>query len=256
MHTDNVTVAAVQYCPSPKDVSRNLDVAQQMAYEAAIGKAVVVVLPELCMSGRNLESSIDAMECAQDRCGSQTAVMVQVAARTGCHIVFGYVELCDGVLYNSAAVVGPYGLEANVRKHNLWGNDHFWASPSNDLMPIVTTLAGRLGVLIGNDAMNNHRLTYDLYVPENRFYYKGSVDVIATLTNWNEGFVQPVNYPSDEWIRLAESTKACIIVSNTVFPEAVDSLHGGSCVIDKGMHVQKDGSSFLEPTIVYGRIAQ
>ena len=241
-------VAAVQFKPKILDVEANLKVAQQMAFEAAGKGACLIVLPELCTSGYVLESKREAANCAQERDGYQTDAFKQIARKFNTHIVFGYVEMREGKLYNSAAVVGPSGLVANCQKHNLWGADNMWATSAETLHPVVTTRAGRLGVLICRDVMNNYRDTYKFYKHEHRFYRSGSVDTVALLTNWGSDY----GYPDSSWVELAEETNANVVVSNRVGKERDLKFKGGSCIVDRNRKVWTNGSSFTEAAVVGG----
>jgi predicted amidohydrolase len=241
-------VAAVQYQPKHLDVHANLAIAQQMTFEAAAKGASLVVLPELCTSGYVLNTAREAADCAQDRRGYQTEAFAPIARRFNTHIVFGYVEVCEGKLYNSAAVVGPSGFVANCQKHNLWGSDNLWAESAESMHPVIPTRAGRLGVLICRDVMNNYRDTYKFYKSENRFYKSGGVDTIALLTNWGSDY----GFPDSSWVELAEETSANVVVSNRVGKERDLAFKGGSCVIDRDKKVWTNGSSFTEAAVVGG----
>ena len=248
MEPRRTIVAAVQFAPSLLNVEKNLAMAQQHVFEAAAKGAKIVVLPELCASGYVLRSKAEAASVAQERDGYQTEAFVPLAKKFGCKVIFGYVELREGKLYNSAAVIGPSGLEANIQKHNLWGSDSLWASQSEGIFPVVTTDAGRLGVLICRDAMNNYRESYKFYKAESKFYKRGSVDTIALLTNWGNDY----GYPDNSWMELAEETGANVIVSNRVGEERDLKFKGGSCVIDRSRKVWTHGSSFTEAAVVGG----
>ena len=241
-------VAAVQFEPKLLKPRENVVVAQQLAFEAAAKGARVIVLPELCMTGMNIQNTREAADVAQTRTGWQTKAMTEVAAQMNCQIVFGYVELCEGKLYNSAAVVGPAGLEASAQKHNLNGPDNMWAQPSEQFPPVVMSPAGRLGVLICRDAMNHYRESYAFYKAGQKFYPKGSVDTIALLTNWGSAY----SYPDSSWVELVESTRANVIVSNRTGEERDLSFKGGSCVIDRDRRIWTHGSSFDESAVVGG----
>lgn len=242
-------VAAVQFCPVLLDVQKNIATGLQLAFEAAAKGAKVVVLPELCTSGYVLRSSREAMQCAQEKDGYQTEAFAALAQKFNCHIVFGYVELCDGKLYNSAAVVGPRGvLEGNFQKHNGYGSDNMWFTPSEQGPVRVLTQAGRLGVLICRDAMNNFRESYYAHNPRHKFYRKGDVDTIALLTNWGGDY----GYPDNSWVELAEELRANIIVSNRVGKERDVKFKGGSAIIDRDRRIWTNGSSFTEAAVVGG----
>lgn len=248
MQSGRTIVAAIQYAPSLLDVHKNIAVAQQHVFEAAAKGAKVIVLPELCLSGYNIRSKYEAGSVAQERDGYQTEAFVPLTRRFNCHVVFGYVELQEGRLYNSAAIVGPSGLVGNTQKHNLWGPDALWATSSEVLSPVINTSAGRLGVLICRDAMNNYRESYKFYKSESRFYRKGSVDTIALLTNWGSDY----GYPDSGWVELSEETNANVIVSNRTGKELDLTFKGGSCIIDKARKIWTNGSSFTESAVVGG----
>ena len=243
-------VAAIQFAPVLLDVRHNLQTALQMSFEAAAKGASVIVLPELCLSGQSLQNSTEAMICAQTREGYQTQALWTIAEAYNCHIVFGYVELLEGKLYNSAAIVGPIGLAGNVQKHNLWGSDNLWAQPSDAQFPVTVTRAGRMGTLVCRDAMNKYRESYRFYNPNHRFYTEGSVDVIALLTNWGQGY----GYPDNSWVELVESTRSNLIVSNRVGSERDMTFKGGSCIINRDRRIWTNGSSFTEAAVVGGVI--
>lgn len=249
MHASPI-VAAVQYEPKLLDVYANLKVAQQMAFEAAAKGACLVVLPELCLSGYVLENKREAASAAQEKNGYQTEAFIPIAKKFNTHIVFGYVEHSGGKLYNSAAVVGPSGLVANCQKHNLWGADNLWAESAESIHPVIPTRAGRLGVLICRDAMNNYRDTYKFYKQEQRFYKPGSVDTIALLTNWGSDY----GYPDSSWVELAEEAHANVVVANRIGKERDLKFKGGSCVVDRNKKVWTNGSSFNESAVVGGYV--
>lgn len=243
-------VAAVQFAPKLLDVQHNLATAQQLAFEAAAKGARIIVLPELCTSGYALGGEREALDCAQERDGYQTEAFVPIARRFNCHIIFGYPELRDGKLYNSAAVVGPGGLTENSQKHNLWGTDNLWAQPSEAVHPVIVTPAGRIGVLICRDASNKYRESYQFYKSDQKFYPRGSVDTIALLTNWGPAY----GYPDSAWVELVEDTRANLIVSNRVGKERDLNWKGGSCIITRDRRVWTNGSSFTEAAVVGGII--
>ena len=243
-------VASIQFKPKSSNVDYNLKVAQQYVFEAAAKGAKVIVLPELATSGNSFKNVRDAALCSQDKNGYQTAVFSPIASKFKCHVVFGYPELSEGLLYNSAAVVGPNGLETNIRKHNLWGNDNFWANPSDQYPPVALTAAGRLGVLISSDITNNFRDTYQFLNPKYSFYPKGSVDTIAVLSNWNDNY----GYPDSRWLNLNESVDSNLIFSNRVGREGSSKFRGGSCIIDRNKKIWTNGSSFKNEAVVGGII--
>lgn len=245
-------VAAIQFAPILLDVEKNVVVGTQLAYEAAGKGARVIVLPELCTSGYVLQNIREAASVAQEKDGWQTQEFAKVARTFGCHVVFGYVETCEGKLYNSAAIVGPTGLVANIQKHNRHASDNLWATASEQVPFVVITEAGRLGVLICRDAMNKYRDSSPAFKPGQKFYNKGSVDTIALLTNWSGG--GSYGYPDSSWVELSEELSANIIVSNRVGKERDQEFKGGSCVVSRDGKVQTFGSNFCSEAVVGGSI--
>lgn len=241
-------VAAIQYEPKLLDVRGNLATALEMSFEAAAKGARLIVLPELCIGGYVLQSPREAMTVAQSRDGYQTQAFTEITRRFGCYVVFGYTELCEGKLYNSAAVVGPQGLASHSQKHNLYGTDNLWAQPSEAPAPVLITPAGRLGVLVCRDVSNKYRESYTYYRPGQKFYNRGDVDTIALLTNWGAAY----GYPDSAWVELVEDTRANLVVSNRVGKERDMTFKGGSCIIDRDRRIWTHGSSFTEAAVVGG----
>ncbi len=246
----NTVVSAVQFSPKLLDVRENITTALRLVHEAASKGARVIVLPELAMSGFALASKREAFDVCQQRDGFQTQAFIPMARAYGCHIVLGYVEVLENNLFNSAVTIGPHGVVANAQKHNLYGNDFHWSTPSEMMPTVAITEAGRLGVLVCRDASNNYRESYKFHNPDYKFYRKGSIDTISLVTNWGAGYA----YPESNWIELAESTGANVIVSNRVGKERDLRFKGGSVVIDRNRKLWTYGSSFTEECVVGGMV--
>lgn len=241
-------VAAVQFEPKLGMVQENLATALELTFEAAGKGAKLIVLPEMCTGGYVLRNPQEAMQVAQTKDGYQTCAFEGIARRFNCHIVFGYAELCEGKLYNSAVLIGPGGVVGNAQKHNLYGSDQLWAQPSEQVAPVFMTPVGRLGILICKDASNTYRESYRFRQAGHKFYRRGSVDTIALLTNWGAAY----GYPDSGWVDLVEETGANVVVSNRVGQERDMNYKGGSCVIDRDRRIWTNGSSFTEAAVVGG----
>ena len=57
------------------------------------------------------------------------------------------------LLYNSAVLVGPDGVVGTYRKLHLAAEDRAWATPGNLGLPTFDIPPGRVGMLIGYDAL-------------------------------------------------------------------------------------------------------
>jgi predicted amidohydrolase len=148
------------------------------AIAAAAGHgAELVVLPELCDSGYVFTDAVEARALASPADGSPALREWQaLAARHGLTIVGGFCELGgDGLLYNSAAVVGPDGPLAVYRKAHLWDAEKLVFTPGDAPPPVVDLPFGRVGLMI----------CYDLEFPEwVRLPALAGADLIAAPVNW------------------------------------------------------------------------
>lgn len=247
---DPAVVAAVQFAPDLMAVEKNLGVALQLTFEAAAKGARIIVLPELCLSGQVLRSVDEAADCCQEVDGYQTQAFVPICQRFNCHVVLGYVQLQDGLLYNSAVIIGPNGPVGNAQKHNLWGSDNMWATNGESISPVVITPVGRLGALVCRDVSNRYRASHPFGRQDERFYRQGSVDVVALLTNWGGDY----GYPDSAWIELAEELQCNVVVANRTGRERDMRFKGGSCVVSRKGDVWTYGSSFEGSAVVGGLI--
>ena len=117
--SSSVVVAAVQFEPKILDVHKNIATARYLVHEAAAKDASLIVLPELCISGYTLRDKNEASQCSQTKDGYQTEAFLPIAKQYNCHIILGYVELCEGKLYNSAVVIGPSGVCAKIGRAHV-----------------------------------------------------------------------------------------------------------------------------------------
>jgi predicted amidohydrolase len=227
-------------------VWQNVRIAQELVFESAVKGANLVVLPELCViEPDSLRTQEDAGFVSQTRDGYITRAIQEVLSGFDCHVVLGYVELDEGLLYNSAVCLDSRGVIANARKHNLEGQDHMWASAGESLHPVVLVAENRLGIIIGRDSMNQYRRSHPYFRDGLPFYRKGAVDVIAHVTD-----MTTESYPPTQWMELAESTGANVIVANRLHDE--EQRRGGSCIVDRTLNVWTNGSSFVSEAVVGG----
>jgi len=246
---NNAIIAAVQFEPKPLDVRHNLAHALQLTFEAAAKGAGLIVLPELCTSGLVIRDRKEASQVAQTRGGYQTEMFVPICQKFNCHVVFGFVELQEGKLYNSAAIVGQMGVKGVAQKHNLDGSDNLWAEASESMSPLIITRAGRTGALITRDVMNCYNESFGLTrALDQHFYQKGSVDTIALLASWTGDY----SFPSSEWVELSEQTCTNVAVANRVGTDRDMHFKGGSCIISRGGRVWTNGSNFTGAAVVGG----
>lgn len=127
----------------------NLEV---LAAKAAEASADLLVLPELVYPAYFLESTERYMQPDIERSEKVLERLSKLAKKHGFWLVSGFVEECEGRLYNSAVVFDRKGSKiGTARKNFLWDCDHQWFTPGESLTVIETEFGG-MGVLICADA--------------------------------------------------------------------------------------------------------
>ena len=149
--------AVVQMTSTPMDPARNWVRIEAWLARAADEGARLVVFPECIVSGYFL-SRPEAEAVAEPVPGPGTDRLHRACGRHGVSAAVGMVERGgDSACYNSAVLAGPEGILAVYRKTHLLclGVDRY-LTRGERLQPVVSTAAGRLGLLI----------CYDLRFPE------------------------------------------------------------------------------------------
>ena len=160
-----VTVGAVNWKGEWGNTAANLERMKEKVREAAQMGINMVCFPELALSGYECgeEARRDNRQCSMHReaaeaiPGPSTEEMAGLARELGVYVIFGLVEKDSrdpGVLYNSAAVVGPEGILGGYRKLHL-ATPPIWTEfscfrPGSDL-PLFETRYGPVGVQICAD---------------------------------------------------------------------------------------------------------
>ena len=145
-------VAVVQFSPNRGDVAGNLD---RVARETrALAETDLVVFPELVVTGPVADRET-AEQLAETIPGPSTERLREIAALADAYLVAGLIErdADSGLLYNSAVLVGPGGVAGTYRKLHLAAEDRAWATPGDLGLPTFDIPPGRIGMLIGYDAL-------------------------------------------------------------------------------------------------------
>jgi 5-aminopentanamidase len=177
-----VTVAVCQLAPVIGDVQGNVRRAVAAVRGACDRGAGLVVLPELVTTGYAFIGADEIRPLAEPLSGPSVSAFARAAeAGAAAHgrpvvVVGGFAEVDDeGVLRNSAFVVGSDGLRAAYRKVHLWDEESELFVPGDQPPTVVDTQVGRLGVMI----------CYDLEFPEwSRTAALQGIDVLCAPTNW------------------------------------------------------------------------
>ena len=220
-------VAACQLGLAVGEVESNRAVAAAAIAESAGHGAELVVLPELCDSGYVFTGEAEARALATPVARNPTLREWQVlAAQYRTTIVGGFCELGeDGLVYNSAAFVGPDGVIAVYRKAHLWDAEKLVFTPGDAPPPVVDLPFGRAGLMI----------CYDLEFPEwVRLAALAGADLIAAPVNWPAMPVPASERPCDV-VRV--QADACV---NGVFIAVADR-----CRVERGV-------SWVGGTVIVG----
>jgi len=151
-------IGVLQMEPHPGNAGANLaTVASLLATRAARGLDLVV-LPEFALCGQPA-SKMQAGAWAEPIPGPSTIALAAIAQASDCRIVAAMIERDGRRLFNTAVLIGPHGpdgawgVESRYRKLHLTDSDATWATPGNLGLPTVDTPLGRIGMLIGFDAL-------------------------------------------------------------------------------------------------------
>jgi len=171
-----VRSCAVQCCPAPNfDRSKNLEfILSTMAAEADKG-CHLIVFPETSVTnffthGRNgfrelVESSSITLE------SEEIKAICDQARNLNLFVVVGFNERSSvyGVVYNSAALIGPNGIVGVSRKQNFPGIEKLYYTPGPRLETFSTEL-GKIGIII----------CYDVLFPEiARHHFRNAADILV-----------------------------------------------------------------------------
>ncbi len=116
--------------------------------------ADLIVLPELALSGYYFKDKTESLKYAEDPDGStRIDSLVKLANKNNMHLVLGFAEKRGDQCYNSAALIGPDGIEHIYRKAHLFNEEKFCFDPGNTPF-IVNNINGvKIGIMICFDWM-------------------------------------------------------------------------------------------------------
>lgn len=144
-------ISVAQVNPVKGDVAANLEIIKARVAEAAAQGSELVVFPELMLTG--LVDAEGAKAVAESATGDTVYKLIDVAMKYHMYIVAGMVEKDGDKLYNTAVLCGPEGLAGKQRKMHLCELDKDWATPGDEGFKHFNTVVGRIGILVGHDAM-------------------------------------------------------------------------------------------------------
>ena len=135
-------VAAVEFNAGNESLEANIEAAVAMAREAAGQGARLIVFPEAAFTGVGDDGKpfLDTVP------GKATEAYAEATGELDFHVTFGIAEVDPetGLIYNSAALVGPDGLIGKYRKNGLAPSDTTLFTPGNTGFPVFDTDLGRI----------------------------------------------------------------------------------------------------------------
>jgi predicted amidohydrolase len=136
------------------DQAHNIPKMVQMSVDAARNGAKLIVFPEMASTGFLYLTAAEAGPNIDTVPGTATSTFGKVADENNIYIAFGLIEKDPdtGVIFNSAAMVGPKGFVAKYRKNQLAvGDDNIFRAPGNLGFPVFDTEIGKIAMLICYD---------------------------------------------------------------------------------------------------------
>ena len=140
-------IGFLQFAPAWLDPEATLRAIERFSPQFA--GVDLLVLPELCNSGYNLESPAQAWAASEEI--DHSAFLDSLAATCrhhGCYIVSGFNEREGDCLFNSAVLVGPQGSIGHYRKLHLFMNEKDFFQPGNAGLPVFDIGLCKVGMLV------------------------------------------------------------------------------------------------------------
>lgn len=171
-------VALAQITSRPYEADENRELTLDTARQAFGRGAQLVVLPELIVPSYAADRERLAA-VAEPLDGPSTRAWRELAAEAGGWIAGGFCERDGDLLYNTAVVVGPDGVELHYRKLHLFREEKNAFAPGDLGLPVATLPFGRVGLCV----------CYDLrFVETVRLLALGGAELICVPTAWVTGF--------------------------------------------------------------------
>ena len=137
-------VAVVQTDPQFGKIEANVRDALSMMEGV---EADLFVLPELFNTGYNFVDVQEVDRLSENTSGYTFDLVSTFARRKSCYVVYGFVEKTVR-LYNSASLVGPYGMMGLYRKVHLYNKENLFFAPGDLGFPVFNLPIGRIGIMI------------------------------------------------------------------------------------------------------------
>jgi predicted amidohydrolase len=238
----NIKVASIQYRAFSGNKTDNVRSLSCLVNEAAVNGAKIIVLPEMCTTGFNIENSKEAGILAEQIPGPSTTAFSKLATLYKVYLVLGLAEhdLSTNKFYNTQIVLGPNGQTiCKYRKINLFGSDQNWAEVGDLGYKTVDTEWGRIGLGI----------CFDINCQDFVEFISGAkVNILAFSTNW-VGAELPFNY----WSEMVANGGYYFIAANNWGKEEDIIFSGGSIILSPDLLVLSQSTASTN-IILYANI--
>ena len=144
-------IAVVQFAPKAGDIEYNLNYIQSKIKKLALDGNELIVFPELSLTG--FPKKDEAKAFADKIPNDLDDRLLDLCIKHRVHIIIGLIDKEDDTLYNAAILYSPEGVLGKYRKIHLSNIDEGWAAVGNLGFERFNTKLGRIGILIGHDAM-------------------------------------------------------------------------------------------------------
>ena len=204
MRRGTVRVALAQFEAALGDVTRNLENGVSLVKQAAAEKADIIVFPELCFTGYQMQMLGEQVHSLSDQWNDTIERTLKGAARAAnMNIITGLCEKIDGTYYNTACLYNRQGERTGCHRKNFaFGSERDYFTNGQELRTFDTDF-GRIGILICYDIgfpETSRRLSLDgaeiLFVPSAwRFEDKRAWELnIASRALENQVYAVGVNH--------------------------------------------------------------
>ncbi len=111
--------------------------------------ADLIVLPELALSGYYFKDKNESLKYAEDPENSHRLdALIGLAKNRNMHLVIGFAEKREEQCYNSAALIGPNGIEHIYRKAHLFNEEKFCFDQGNTPFIVNEVNGVKVGIMI------------------------------------------------------------------------------------------------------------
>lgn len=219
---DKLNIGVVNFPTCWGNREKNLENIEKYCVEAGEKGVEMIVFPETCLCGYDFDNEDDVHEkLAESIDGESVSRVKKLAVKYNMYVVFGFAELVDDTVYNSAAIVFPSGEADVYRKIHLPFDEKKWAVCGNE-PKLFDTKWGKIGVTI----------CYDTYCfPELIRYYRAMgarlvLNVTACPDNACTMGAATLSLPAYSFVNYVYIASA-----NLCGQEKFSHFSGGSCVV-------------------------